>query len=1152
MRKQSVPRLLFSRSSTKLQLFLAVLCLHTSAIGQTNRGAISVVVADSTKAVVANAEVQCRNTGTTRTTVSKSSTDGEFTFQALDPGEYQITVEAPGFKRVQSGPVRVYVGDVTRVDMELQVGAVTETVQVGGSAALVQPDSSEASTVLTGAEYDNLPLAAASRLRIPTDFALSVPGVLGSQARPGQSLTATTSLSIDGSADSSVDVLVDGMSSGQIQSFGSFTEMAIPVDAIQEFNVIKGAFSAEYGYVRTGLISFSLKSGTNQLRADLFESFRNDALNARSFFAGPSLPYHQNNFGGTVGGPVVIPHLYNGKNRTFFMASSDNSFFRGTSQVVVYTSPTAAMVRGDFSGVLMANGKQQVIYDPASTALNANGGYTRNPFPNNVIPANQIDPIAAKVAALYPAPNMPGSSSNYLGRGGATFLNDYSFNTKVDHRITDRHTLSFSYNVTYIPRLTDSNPYENTPLWNGLNQTFGSNVARLSYTAILTPSTLNSFQVGINRWIDPVRSLSYSQDWPNKLGVKGVGGDGTLPVFAFLTDGYSQVSSTRWDSNLEQNFQLRNTTALTRGRHNLKVGFEMRKQHVKTRNWDNQNGTFSFSSAQTSLNGSSSTGNAFASFLLGSVNRGSISTPVEADSRRPYYAAFVQDDIKVNSRLTLNLGLRYDLDLAPFEQYDRASIFDLNTPNPAAGNIPGALVFLGSGPGRIGRRAYEETHKTNFAPRAGLAYQINQKTVFRAGYALSYASNGLVNSNLGFTQTANFVDLTQGASPIFLLSSGMPTNYPRPPFIDPAFGNGNNVTTSISSEAARMPQTHLWRGEVQRELPGGILLEAAYVGTRGLQLTAPGLRNFNQTPAADLSLGSLLSADINSAAAQSNGIRLPYPGFTGPVRQALRPYPQVLTISSAADKIGSSMYHALEAKLQKRFSSGLQFLVSYTFSHNMTDVQSALAGIASSPGIQDAANRRAEWAVAGFDTPHNISINTIYELPFGPGKRFLSHTGLAGSVLGGWSISGILTYQSGLPLTITQTNSSLLFTTAQRPNLVPGVNGRNSIGYSDFDPATDRLFNPAAFAASAANSFGNAPPRLADVRDYGIRNENVALRRAFVIREKAHFEFNAQAFNIFNRPEWGSPSNNLSNANFGKIATAGPGRFLQLGLKLNF
>lgn len=1129
-----------------------ILLLLTAALSaQTNRGTVRGVVNDATGAGVPAASIQVRNQGTSGVTESVTSADGGFLVTNLPPGDYTVSVQAAGFKRAVTENVVVTVGETTHIEFSIQVGDVAETVEVTAAAALIRPDSATASTVLTSTEFDNLPLAALSRLRIPTDFALLTPGVLGGQQRPGRSQTATTSISIDGSAQLQTDVLVDGMSAGQVSSFGSFTEMAVPVDAIQEFNVIKGAFSAEYGYVRTGVINFSLKSGVNQLHGSLFEYFRNRELNARAFFEAEKLPFKQNNFGGTILGPVYLPGVYNGKDRTFFMFSSDNSLFRGTSQVVLYTSPTQAFLNGDFSTLRTAQGALRTIYDPATNVDDGRGGVTRSPFPGNVIPANRIDPISKQVAALYPLPNRPGNDTNLVGRGGATYLNNYAWNAKVDHRFNHRHSISVSSNYTQIPRLTNSNPYENTPLLNGLNQNFGSRNGRLTYDFIISPTTLNHFQIGYNRYHNKVRSFSSGEDWPNRLGIRGVGGDGTLPVFSFSTDSYPAVSSTRFDGNVEDNILLRDTATFIRGKHSIKAGFELRWQRSKTRNQQNQNGTFTFSSLQTALGGSNTTGNSFASFLLGYPNQGSISTSLNVGSIRPYYAGFVQDDIRVSSRLTLNLGLRYDLDLPPYEQYDRASIFDLDAPNPAAGNLPGALVFLGDGSGRIGRRSYEDTHYTNFGPRLGLAYQWKRGTVLRGGYGITYSSHGLFNSHLGYNTTANFVSLDQGATPAFLLRDGMPTEFRRPPFIDPSFGNGNNITTTVREEAARMPMTNIWRLDIQHEMPRSVLVELAYTGTRGTHLSAPGLRNFNQVPSRYLSLGSLLTANITSPAAQQAGISAPYPGFSGVVRQALRPYPHVLTITSSEDKLGSSTYHAFEAKVQKRFSAGLQALVAYTWSKNMTDVQDALAGISSS-GLQDAGNRRAEWAVAGFDTPHNLRISAVYELPFGPGRRLVTRRGILGGIVGGWSISTVATYQSGIPLRINQNNTMLLFNSAQRPDRVLDVAARNDVTYRDFDPAVERLFNPAAFTQASSTTFGNASPRLADARDFGVINEDIALRKNIVLYEGWKAEFGAQMFNIFNRNQWGSAVDNISSSDFGKVTLAGPGRFVQLNLKVSF
>ena len=1133
-----------------LALLVVVLCLSEAALAQTNRGAIRGSILDPSGAVVAGAIVHANNVDTNVRTTLKSLADGNFSFSSLPPGTYSLTVEVSGFKKAVASNIAVHIGDTARADVQLQVGNTSESVEVVGGAALITPDSSSAGTVMTSKEYDSLPLAASSRARIPTDFALLTPGVLGGQQRPGGSVSATTSLSVDGSQQMRTDILVDGMSAGQFQQFGSFTELAVPVDAVQEFNLIKGAFSAEYGYVQTAVVSFSLKSGTNQFHGSLFENFRNDVLNSRSFFEGDKLPFKHNNFGGTISGPIWIPKVYDGHDRTFFMVSSDNSRFRGASQIRVYTSPTADFIGGNFSALRTAAGLPRAIYDPGTTVIDANGVATRQPFAGNIIPKARMSRVAQQVAALIPLPNRLGQDSNFVSRAGAAIFDNTFLNAKLDHRFNEKHSLSWSYNYTQLPRESYDNPYEHTPLLTGLNQNIGSKNSRLAHDWVINPSTLNHLQIGFNRFVNGSASYSVGEGWPEKLGLAGVGGDGSMPVFNFSSDNYPKMGLERWDSDVEENIMLRNNTTFIRGKHNLKVGFEGRLQRWKPRRWRNQAGTFGFSFRETALNGNSNTGNSFASFLLGYVDTANISTPLHVSSSRPYYAGYVQDDIKLTPKLTLNIGLRYDLDRPPFEQYDRASTFDLAAPNPAAGNRPGALVFLGEGPGRYGSRTFEDTYYKAINPRLGLAYQLQHATVLRLGYGISHSSHFLLNDHMGFSTTQNFDTLDLGNTPAFLLDGGMPTNWPRPPFLDPSFGNNNNVSAAIRDDSGRMPMTENWRLDIQRELPGGTVLELAYVGTKATHQIAA-LRNVNQVDAKYLSLGTLLNANINSAAAQQAGIPLPYPGFTGTVRQALRPYPQVLNVVTRQDKLGSSVYHSFQTRVQKRFASGLQYLLSYTYSKMMTDIPASLEQLPGSQ-IQDAGNRSVEWAIAPFDTPQNFWFSAIYELPFGTGKPFLSRNVIARHALGDWSISAVLNYQSGLPLRVTQNNRLLLFNSSQRPDRVLGQEARNDVTYDDFDPAIDRLFNPAAFTDPGASRFGNAAPRLSDARGFGISKEDVALRKNMRFTEQLRLEFNVQVFNLLNRPQWGLANDNISSSDFGKLTSAGPGRFVQLGLKLHF
>jgi hypothetical protein len=408
----------------------------------------------------------------------------------------------------------------------------------------------------------------------------------------------------------------------------------------------------------------------------------------------------------------------------------------------------------------------------------------------------------------------------------------------------------------------------------------------------------------------------------------------------------------------------------------------------------------------------------------------------------------------------------------------------------------------------------------------------------------------LLNTHAGFSTTQNFISPDSGNTPAFLLDDGMPTNWPKPPFLSATFGNNNNVSATIPNDSARMPMTQIWRLDIQRALPGEMLFEAAYVGSRGTHLNA-GLRNMNQVNPSYLSLGTVLNANITSAAAAGAGIVSPYSGFAGTVRQALRPFPQVLNITTREDKLGTSTYHSAQFKAQKRFAAGVQYLVSYTFSKLMTDVPAGMAGVDSS-GLQNDADRRSEWAIAPFDTPHNFWISGIYELPFGKGKSLLNHGGVWNALAGGWSVSGVLNYQSGLPLVITQANALPLFNSVQRPDRVAGAVARNDIGYNDFDPAINRLYSPTAFTRAGAFNFGNSSPRLSDTRGFGIRREDLALRKVNRLGERVRLELNLQSFNVLNRPYWGAGNANFSSSDFGKVTTAGPGRFVQAGLKLHF
>lgn len=1139
-------------------LSLAAL-LSLPLAGQIATGSIKGTVLDPAGAAVPNAQVQARNIGTSIVTAGTTTAEGSFTLVNLPAGTYEVSAEAQGFKRTVVTGVLVDIAVTTRVDVRLTLGSISESVEVVGAAPVITPDSAEAGTVLTSTEYENLPLSTGGRVRDPMSFVPLTPGV--NAAKGGGIDTSEGHISVNGGQPWTTDVLVDGMSAGQVSHFGSWNEMAPPVDAFGEFKIITGGgFSAEYGHVGTAVVNYSLKSGTNNYHGSLFEFFRNTELNARSFFQKQRSPYHQNDFGGTVDGPVWIPHVYNGENRTFFMASLDTSFYRGIDVTQLYTSPTSAMLTGDFSSLKTATGQPVIIYDPATTASNPQGGVFRTPFAGNAIPPARFSAAAQAIVSLFPLPNLPGNINNFSGignggsnAGGCPVMNNYMFVTKVDHHFSDKQTVSFSTTYTFLPRQCDGgNPYVDTPLANGSppRQDFSTHQFRLTYNYIFSPKVLNTVELGYNRFLNPAYTFSRGQDWPAKLGISGLdGSDGSMPKIDFSSDGYPSLSATFAMRDVEKSAMVRDTVTILRGRHNLRVGFDYRTQGVVKRRNNNGIGDFVFNSKETGLNASAATGNAFASFLLGAADSETVGSSVDYESQLPYYAWFLQDDIKASSKLTLNLGLRYDLELPPVERHDESSTFDLNTPNPGAGNVLGAYIFAGSGPGHANTRTFTDTYYKAFGPRVGFAYALTPGTVIRAGYGISYSTNEQLITNDGWSTTATFISPDNGNTPLYL-QNGVPTNWPQPPLLVPTFGNGNNVTY-YAPDAAHSPTVQNWRFDVQRELPWKTVLEVAYVGTHGSHLAGSGLANLNQVNSQYLALGSLLTANISSAAARAAGIAIPYPGFTGTVAQALRPYPQVRTITDSQAKLGWSTYEAFQLRLQKRFSRGVQGLLSYTNSKLLTNMQQTTT-VSSVSQLQDTANLQAERAVAVFDIPQMFWMEMIYELPLGPGKPLLSKGGVLGKLVGGWSLSPILNYASGQPLTIGQNNQLAIFNYGQRPNVVPGVAVRNDVGYGAFDPATERLFNPSAFQSPGTAAFGNSAARLSYARNYGTRMENLSLRKDTRIKEGVSLEFNAQVFNLFNRPQWGNANSTYGNANFGTISTTGAGRFVQLGMKLHF
>jgi hypothetical protein len=1139
------------RLSASASAAFALLIAGASLQAQTNTAQITGLVQDAQGGVVPDASVTITQSETGAVRKTNSNDLGYYSLALLQPGTYQIEVQKTGFRPVVRTGIVLTVGQSARLDLSLEVGSVSEAVTVSAGVPLLETTRAESGAVITTRQFDQMPLLQQGRMRNPASFIYLTPRVQGNVSANGTDYVgATNEIHTGGGRGSETEVSVDGLVAGRTELSGSFTEVAPPVDSVQEFRVTTSLMSAEFGHSGPAQVSFQLKSGTNDLHGSVFEYFRNDKLDARSWLSATRTTTRQNEFGATIGGPVRIPKLYNGKDRTFFFFSYAGSRKRGATSNQVIQIATPQNVLGDFSNIRDNRGALRVIYDPTTTRQDASGAFVRDPFPGNIIPANRIDPVARKIAGYLPAPNTTGGL-NYMGLIGEKILDPDAFVVKGDHSFNDRQKITMSLNTTNIPRLRIDSALPD-PLAPGLDQVIKGYTARLSYDYVIRPNLLNQLSLGYNLFNH--RAYNVTQrvvpgDWPAAVGLTGVPGT-SFPVINF-TDGYASFSTTGGTADDEQVYALRDSVSWFHGKHSLKFGTELRSTRPSIRSSSNNNGTFSFNSLSTALPlQAASTGNGFASFLLGQVYSATQNFPSSRHPRRPYAGFYVQDDYKVTRRLTLNLGFRYEFTKATTDSADMASAIYPGVPNPGAGGRPGALVFAGTGPGRIGRRSFVDTDWSGIGPRFGMAFQADRKTVIRAGYGVYYSNNYLTYGNAGFAVTASFQSLDTGLTPAFVLANGFPQNFRQTAAIDPTFLNGRDASI-VEQGSAAMPRTQNWSFSIQRELSANMVLELTYRGTRGTRQTAVQLVNLNQVDPKYLSLGSVLQQNVTSPAAAAAGIQVPYPGFTGTVAQALRPFPQYLNVTSVAAKAGNSAYNGATVSLRKRFSIGLSFEANYTWSKAMGYTEYNAPSNGTDVLGLDNYNRGLEYGLLPYDSPHQFLATWSYALPFGPDRRMLTH-GWLSKVLGDWNVSGVHRYQSGTPLRVTMTNTLPIFNRIQRPDIVSGQGLTTDLSNGDFNPYADRHINGSAFATPRPFTLGNAAPSYGGLRTFAVLGEDFSVIKGIRISERFRLETYGQFFNAFNRHRFAQFETNYSSANFGRAQSVSLPRYIQLGLRVRF
>ena len=1116
-----------------LALVLACLAFQPAAYAQGDRATITGLTLDPSGASVVGAEVRIVNNETNLALETVSNETGNYRFIAVPVGVYTLTATADGFQTYQRQNIQANGNQTTVVGVDFSVGAVTETVTVSGSAIpLISPESSEVGVVVESKKFLNLPLTLGGGIRNPSSFIRLSPGVAS---------TSTWNKSINGGRQFDDEVYYDGiaLSRGDLNNDG---EVNPSVDAIAEFKLISNNYSAEYSHAAGGITSFTLKSGTNQIHGTGFHFFRNDKLDARSFFSAGKSPVRQNEWGGTIGGPLV-------KNRTFWFFSFDQFYRRGGQVSGLNTLPTARMQNGDFGELITEDNRP--IFDPATTATGPDGA-TRDPFPNGIIPQARWSRVSSVMLPFHPKPALAGIAQNDIAPLSSNFQDHRHTGFKMDHRISDKHRMSGMFNYTDRPAQKSPGPSrlipvgDTTALANYNIQRVTTRVIHTNIDSTLSPTTLNNIRIGFSRFRNPNFSESFNQGWlgpdGGKLGLRGLPFD-LFPTVRFDTEGYTRYGDSIASDNFFNTFTLGDTATLIRSSHTIKIGAEWQYHQDNFRRFGNGGGDFRFRRNGTGdPQAFNSTGDAWASFLLGEVHNASTTFRAsQPTGRYTNWGFFIDDSWKVTSKLTLNLGLRLEMFSTHSEPAGRLSYIDLDRPNSEAGGLPGLLVFAGDlAPNRI-----VEPLMWNPAPRLGIAYKLDSQTVVRAGLGIfngnyTNLSNGIPAT--GFNTNVSFATGNNGIDPAFNWDGGFPQDFQAPPNFSPFQLNGQNARAVIRNDY-NLPYKVQWNFTIERQFANDVGISLAYVANKGTHIAT---RNrISEIPDARKSLPeNVLRANIGSDLARQNGIVEPFPGFSelwgsrATVAQALRPFPQFGNLDLHGDNVGNSNYHSFQTKIDKRYKGGLSGTFAYTWSKGLNDL------------AFQSFNQR-EYSYSDQDRPHIVSLSFLYELPFGKGKKWLgSSSGLGNKVLGGWQIAGVGFFSSGQRLAVTTNNTLPFFNSSRRPSIV-SENIRTGVSMSDFDPARDRFLNRDAFTNPGPGEFGNAPPRLSVLGPASIQ-ESFAVMKNTKIGERVTHQFRFEMNNPMNRVVFRNPNTNITSANFGRISgVAGP-RNIQLGMKLIF
>ncbi|HEY3742157.1 MAG TPA: TonB-dependent receptor [Bryobacteraceae bacterium] len=1135
------------------RLAASALLASALAFGQAQTGSLSGSVIDANGAAIPGAGVEVRENRTGVTARTVSSDVGVYVFPNLPPGIWTVTAEKEGFKKLVRNDIEIFIAQRQALDLQLEIGDVKQSVEVSATQSLLETETSERGQALTPKMYRALPLWSGG-LQNPSAF-------LGFMATVNQG----SETSIAGATGRSREQLIDGTSNVIPESGGTVFNPP-SAEAFSEVKLLTGTYTAEYGRTGGGIEIFTTRSGTNDFHGTWAYNMRRDiweaagwAVNANPANKPGYRPKDRlNATSGGVGGPVWIPKVYDGRNKTFFYFTSDNDLRPVAPSAIVNTVPTQAMTQGNFSQL------PQLIYDPNSTSGTGSTA-TRTPFPNNTIPSTRFSKIATNIIPFIPAPTASALTNNH------SFVNtsqvtDHVWSIKVDQIFSDKNRLSYFSSID--SQLTYAVSDFNGPLGTALGDQYQKPwIFRVNHDYTFSPTLLLHSTYGYSRtvqqWFVPAQA-----GYGSKFGFPGLTGDSdATPVIQFAAaDGYTAwgMQQGKVNNGGQNNYTTQIDQGLTwiKGRHEFKMGWDLRRLMTLAHDLATTNGTYVFARNETALpSATGTTGNSFASFLLGAPDSASAAaTPVQdANIRYQYYGGYFQDNWKVSSKLTLNLGLRYDV---PINWYaPTMGSVSLTAPNPAANNYPGAYVFAGSGPNRLGVTRFWPTDFSDLGPRLGFAYRASAKTVIRGGFGIFYEATS--NGGCGCTLGANgsFAQVSDGLNAPFNWDNGIPkpAGYQPPPFLSPSVGNGLAVDY-MGPTFGKAPKVYDWSFNIQREI-GKFLVEVEYGGNRGHLLNST--IDLNQVNPSYLYLGSMLQQTITSPAVVAAGFKKPYPNFpdNGTLAQALRPFPQFLNVFSRNSGQGRTWYDEGTIKVQRRFGNW-QFTSSYVRSKTLGLLTYRQIFSQTQVYPQDMYNLTQPKSYLPFDLPNVFNFLSAYDLPFGTGKKFVPTTNrLLNSVIGNWTISDSHQYRSGALIALTCADTlgnGVLFTDARMCNANGGpvLTGQSRTSLDPNNPASV-YFNAAAFSVPGQYSFGTSSQYNSRFRQPPVLIDNIAIVKQLYVwpsgdGSRLRLQFRADAFNAFNRTNFGV-NGTVGNVNFGRASSPqyGP-RLITLGLRANF